>query len=147
MQLAGSAVLTLARDALGGAAALVNTSVLMALPSASTQGWHADGGHLSLSEHLPCHCLNVFVPLVDMGLAEGPTEYRPGSHMHTRDLARLTLLAKAKKTLRPPVAPRLRAGSALLSPWARECHEIDAQAPRTATPSRLRADEAHLCYW
>ena len=44
--------------------------VLMALPGAATQGWHADGGHLSPTEHLPCHCLNVFVPLVDVSLAE-----------------------------------------------------------------------------
>jgi hypothetical protein len=63
-------VLPLARAALGGDAALVSTSVLMALPGAATQGWHADGGHLSPTEHLPCHCLNVFVPLVDVSLAE-----------------------------------------------------------------------------
>jgi len=44
--------------------------------------------------HQPCHVLNVFLPLVDLTLANGPTELRPGSHFVSRDLARLTLLAK-----------------------------------------------------
>ena len=42
-------------------------------PDGSDQPWHADGGHLYQHEHLPPHCLNVFVPLIDMEQAHGPT--------------------------------------------------------------------------
>ena len=44
----------------------------------------------------------------------GPTELRPGTHVYTRDLARMMLLAKAKKRLREAVVPELRRGDALL---------------------------------
>jgi hypothetical protein len=54
----------------------------------------------------------VFLPLVDLSLdaSLGPTELRPGSQYLTRDLARSLLVAKARKALRPPVAPLLRPG-------------------------------------
>merc|ERR1712238_487467 len=35
---------------------------------------------ISSTFHLPCHCLNVFVPLVDMAPELGPTEFVPYSH-------------------------------------------------------------------
>lgn len=92
---------------------LCHVSLLVATPGATDQSWHADGGHVSLSEHLPCHALNVFIPLVDVPLELGPTELRPGSHYLTRNLAPMMLLAKAKKTLRPPVVPRLRKSDVL----------------------------------
>ena len=44
----------------------------------------------------------------------GPTELRPGSHVYTRDLTRLMLLAKVKKRLREPVVPELKGGDALM---------------------------------
>ena len=45
------------------------------------QAWHQDGGHLfEEGEHLPCHCLNVFVPLVDITEQNGPTQFVLGSH-------------------------------------------------------------------
>ena len=50
----------------------------MCLPGAGDQAWHSDGAHVSLSKHLPCHVLNVFIPLVDLTLELGPTEFRPG---------------------------------------------------------------------
>mmetsp|Transcript_28351 Transcript_28351/g.59638 ORF Transcript_28351/g.59638 Transcript_28351/m.59638 type:complete len:445 (+) Transcript_28351:73-1407(+) len=57
---------------------LCNLSLLVATPGCPTQAWHADGGHVSMSTHEPCHCFNVFVPLVDVPLEMGPTELRPG---------------------------------------------------------------------
>lgn len=84
---------------------ICNTSLVVALPNASQQGWHADGGHVSVEEHLPCHCLNVFIPLTDIPLELGPTEFRPGTQYHTRNLAPMMLLAKARKVLRPPTTP------------------------------------------
>jgi hypothetical protein len=44
----------------------------------------------------------------------GPTEFRPGSHVYTRDLTRMMLLAKIKKRLRKTVVPELKCGEALL---------------------------------
>ena len=41
----------------------------------------------------PPQC-KVFLPLVDITIANGPTEVKPGSHFLSRDLTRLTLLAK-----------------------------------------------------
>ena len=59
------------------------------------------------------------MPLVDVTPAHGPTELRPGSHVHTRDPTRLAKAAAglAKNPLagaKPAVAPCLRAGGALL---------------------------------
>jgi ectoine hydroxylase-related dioxygenase (phytanoyl-CoA dioxygenase family) len=44
----------------------------------------------------------------------GPTEFRPGTHYHTRNLTPLMLAAKARKTLRAPTAPLPRIGDALV---------------------------------
>ena len=93
---------------------ICNLSLLVATPGCPTQSWHADGGHTSLTTHEKCHVFNVFIPLVDVPLTLGPTEIRPGTHFHTRNLAPMMLAAKARKTLRAPVTPQLRRGDALL---------------------------------
>ena len=93
---------------------LCNLSLLVATPGCPTQSWHADGGHTSLTEHNKCHVFNVFVPLVDVPLSMGPTELRPGTHYHTRNLASMMLAARARKTLRPPVTPEMVMGDALM---------------------------------
>lgn len=93
---------------------ITNLSFVVSTPGAPSQGWHADGGHVALDVHKPCHCLNVFVPLQDMPSAEwGPTEIRPESHYYTRNLAPMLLAAKARKQLRPTVAPLLQLGDVL----------------------------------
>lgn len=97
-----------------GCLKLCHLSLLIATPDATDQGWHADGGHLSVSTHLPCHCYNVFIPLVDVPLDMGPTEFRPGGHVLTRNLAPMMLAAKCRKTLRKPVWPSLKFGDAVL---------------------------------
>jgi len=93
---------------------ICNLSLLVATPGCPTQSWHADGGHTSLTKHEPCHVFNVFIPLVDVPLSMGPTELRPGTHYHTRNLTSMMLLAKARKTLRSPVTPELQMGDALM---------------------------------
>ena len=93
---------------------MCHVSLLMATPGALNQSWHSDGGHVSLSQHLPCHVLNVFIPLVDVPLELGPTELRPASHYLTRNLAPMMLIAKAKKTLRAPITPTLKRGDVLV---------------------------------
>eukprot|EP00522_Entomoneis_paludosa_P008041 CAMPEP_0172450244 /NCGR_PEP_ID=MMETSP1065-20121228/8669_1 /TAXON_ID=265537 /ORGANISM="Amphiprora paludosa, Strain CCMP125" /LENGTH=302 /DNA_ID=CAMNT_0013202023 /DNA_START=150 /DNA_END=1058 /DNA_ORIENTATION=- len=91
-----------------------NVSLVVSCPGAETQGWHADGGHVNLQQHLPCHCFNVFCALEDVSLELGPTELRPGTQVHTRNLGPMMLAAKCRKTLRAPVTPLLKAGDALV---------------------------------
>jgi len=80
---------------------------LMSLPGAKEQLWHIDGEHLYSSEEnfkcngqedvdffrktntepaaiLPAHCLNIFIPLVDVESNNGGTEFCLGSHFHTK---------------------------------------------------------------
>jgi ectoine hydroxylase-related dioxygenase (phytanoyl-CoA dioxygenase family) len=50
----------------------------------SHQKWHGDGGQLftgSDAGHLPAHCINVFIPLVDLIDENGPTEFAVGTHV------------------------------------------------------------------
>ena len=60
--------------------------LLHADPGCNEQLWHADGEHLfpgSCHVNLPLHCLNVFVPLVDITEDNGGTEFCLGSHRLT----------------------------------------------------------------
>jgi hypothetical protein len=93
---------------------LCQLSLVVSTPGATAQAWHADGGHVDLHTHQPCHVLNVFVPLQTVSMDMGPTAFRPGTHVHTRDLARLMLVAHCQKTLRPLVAPTLELGDVLV---------------------------------
>ncbi|KAL3777731.1 hypothetical protein HJC23_005364 [Cyclotella cryptica] len=93
---------------------LLHYSLLLSTPGSQTQSWHADGGHIHLQSHAPCHCLNVFVPLVPLCPSLGPTELRPKSQYYTRDLTRMVLGAMARKEWMSPVVPLLRGGEALV---------------------------------
>jgi hypothetical protein len=93
---------------------ICHISLVLALPGSKEQSWHADGGHVDLQHHQPCHCLNIFIPLLDLTSDLGPTELRPGTHVHTRNLAPMMLAAKARKTLQAPVAPLLQLGDVLV---------------------------------
>jgi hypothetical protein len=93
---------------------LCHVSLVTASPSATDQGWHADGGHTNIQTHMPCHCLNIFIPLVDITIENGPTELRPASHYITRNLAPMMLAARARKTLRSPVTPTPKRGDLLV---------------------------------
>lgn len=77
--------MSLVRGCLGDDAVLLFSGVVLALGNldgseAQGQSWHSDGGHLYDDVDLPCHCLNVFVPLVDLDTLNGPTEFILGSH-------------------------------------------------------------------
>ena len=95
--------------------ALNFNGVLFSLPGAKEQLWHTDGEHLFTSENdfqcwsnaasvenpffdktaseasaqsiLPAHCINVFIPLVDVGPENGATQFCLGSHFHTKFIA------------------------------------------------------------
>lgn len=94
---------------------IANRSCILSVDGAGVQGWHVDGPHVSVIESLPCHVLNVFIPLVDIDESNGPTEFRPGSQKYTnKSMMKAMLLAKAKKDWRPAVTPSLKRGDVLL---------------------------------
>ena len=92
----------LLRRCLGRGYRMLFMGVVVARPGATDQGLHADGGHLfrlgqpdadsaggddeeaetegTYAPLLPAHCLNVFLPLVDLTEELGPTQFYPGSH-------------------------------------------------------------------
>ena len=74
-----TAVLDVATEALGGSANLLFSGVMVA--RAATNGdhqrWHKDGDHENGESP---NALTVFVPLQPLTAANGPTEFRLGSH-------------------------------------------------------------------
>lgn len=36
-----------------------NQSLVLSSPGTTDQTWHQDGPHVTITEHLPCHCLNM----------------------------------------------------------------------------------------
>jgi ectoine hydroxylase-related dioxygenase (phytanoyl-CoA dioxygenase family) len=77
------------REILGADAKLLYTGQIVACgcdaidaDDEANQKWHMDGDHLDEVLYLPCHCLTVFVPLVDLCADNGATEFSLGSHKH-----------------------------------------------------------------
>ncbi len=93
--------LPLVQAILGSDAKRIHLGVMLSLPGSAVQNWHSDGDHLSETVLHPPHCLNVFVPLVDMEEILGPTELLPASHLDWAGAG-------------PAVKPCPRAGECLL---------------------------------
>ena len=73
------------REILGEDVVLIHKGCFLSLPGSDAQDYHQDGPHLSQKVQRPCHAINVFVPLVDLSLRNGPTEFQPGSHILGHD--------------------------------------------------------------
>eukprot|EP01006_Ploeotia_vitrea_P019811 TRINITY_DN52057_c0_g1_i1.p1 TRINITY_DN52057_c0_g1~~TRINITY_DN52057_c0_g1_i1.p1 ORF type:complete len:307 (-),score=14.48 TRINITY_DN52057_c0_g1_i1:483-1403(-) len=78
---------SLVQSILGPDTRCVFKGCVIGTPGCETQDWHKDGKHLwpiavTNDAPLPPHCLNVFVPLVDITEENGPTEFQPTSHKH-----------------------------------------------------------------
>merc|ERR1712166_1651234 len=77
---------------------------------AEWQGWHRDVEVLwpfsATGGPLPPHCVNVFVPLTDVGEENGSTEFVPGSHLLDQEDPLVDLAGR--------VQPRIAAGAALI---------------------------------
>lgn len=77
-----SALLPTVSSLLDGDVRLMFCGLVTAEPSKEDQYWHPDGDHLfpgTMMSHAP-FCLNVFVPLLDVDLEAGPTEFQLRSH-------------------------------------------------------------------
>jgi len=69
------------RQALGVDMRCIKQGCVVAMPGCPAQAIHPDGKHLfEEGDHLPPHCITVFVPLIDMRPDLGPTEFYPGTH-------------------------------------------------------------------
>ena len=60
---------------------LVHKGAFLSLPGAEAQVYHQDGPHLTDRYQKPCHAVNVFIPLVDLTMRNGPTEFCLGTHI------------------------------------------------------------------
>jgi hypothetical protein len=100
------AVLDVATEALGGSPNLLYSGVMVARANAGGdhQRWHKDGNHENASDEP--HALTVFVPLQPLTAANGPTEFRLGSHRRRAN--------DAKRLRQDGVAVMCDAGDALL---------------------------------
>jgi hypothetical protein len=94
----GAPWLPFVRRVLGADARLIHAGCVCSLPGSAVQGIHRDGKHLFSSGELggsvlPTHCLTVFVPLVPLTAAVGPTQFWPGTHVTFGDAPRATSMS------------------------------------------------------
>ena len=75
-----AAWMPIVRKILGDDAILVHKGAFLSTPGAETQIYHQDGVHLNKKIQKPCHAVNVFIPLVDLDISNGPTEFCLGTH-------------------------------------------------------------------
>ena len=75
-----AAWLPVVRKILGDDAILVHKGAFLSLPGSDTQIYHQDGVHLNNKIQKACYAVNVFIPLVDLDMSNGPTEFCLGTH-------------------------------------------------------------------
>ena len=69
------------RQILGKDVVLIHKGMFLSMPGSEAQPYHQDGVHLTTQTQRDCHALNVFVPLVDLTMKHGPTEFCLGTHI------------------------------------------------------------------
>ena len=112
------------RAALGEDAVLRRRGLVVGLPGASDQAYHADAPrvppevwaeHESTAEVQPAHSLVVFLPLCDLNEENGPTAFLPGSHQRwTSDALEAEADAPGSSTAGAPAILDVDAGDAIL---------------------------------
>uniref|UniRef100_A0A7S3V7Q1 Phytanoyl-CoA dioxygenase n=1 Tax=Chaetoceros debilis TaxID=122233 RepID=A0A7S3V7Q1_9STRA len=114
---------------LGKDAKLVYAGLILSFPHSADQPWHQDGTSLfgdqefpvASSSHLPPYALNIFVPLEDVTVDLGPTEFCVGSHYRETALKVMEHLRRGDETSAKVIGPLLKAGDALIYDY-RICH-------------------------
>ena len=112
------------RAALGEDAVLRRRGLVVGLPGASDQAYHADAPrvppevwaeHESTAEVLPAHSLVVFLPLCDLNEENGPTAFLPGSHQRwTAAALEAESSAPGSSTAGAPAILDVNAGDAIV---------------------------------
>jgi hypothetical protein len=86
--------LPLVQKILGTGYSLIKCACVLSLPGTGVQYWHSDGVHNGASANFgsdqaaPTHALCVFVPLIDLDIFTGFTEFWAGSHKYSKLLAK-----------------------------------------------------------
>ena len=112
------------RAALGEDAVLRRRGLVVGLPGASDQAYHADAPrvppevwaeHESTAEVQPAHSLVVFLPLCDLNEENGPTAFLPGSHQRwTADALEAESSAPGSSSAGAPAILDVDAGDAIV---------------------------------
>ena len=112
------------RAALGEDAVLRRRGLVVGLPGAEDQKYHADAPrvppdvwaeHESTAEVQPAHSLVVFLPLCDLNEENGPTAFLPGSHQRwTSDALEAEADAPGSSTAGAPAIMDVHAGDAII---------------------------------
>lgn len=98
---------------LGDDAELRYCGLILSYPGSSDQPFHADGLHLFGSLQVPMHALNVFIPLTDITLELGPTEFIPYSHLIDNAIDINRRICSSENISRHVVNPLLHVGDVL----------------------------------
>lgn len=122
-------VLALARELMGEGLIVGEMGVVISHAGAGPQEAHRDSGFLfgglDMEIDLPPFSMTMLVPLVDVDLGMGPTEFWPGSHRR-RDVAAVTAV--------PPQRTALSAGSVVFLD-SRTVHRGGANVTGPVRPS------------
>ena len=112
------------RAALGEDAVLRRRGLVVGLPGASDQAYHADAPrvppevwaeHEAKSPTQPAHSLVVFLPLCDLNEENGPTSFLPGSHQRwTSDALEAEADAPGSSSAGAPAMLDVDAGDAIV---------------------------------
>ena len=112
------------RTALGEGAVLRRRGLVVGLPGAEDQKYHADAPrvppevwaeHESTAGTQPAHSLVVFLPLCDLNESNGPTSFLPGSHQRwTSDALEAEADAPGSSTAGAPAILDVDAGDAIV---------------------------------
>lgn len=115
------------KSLLGRDAELVYAGLILSFPGSADQPWHQDGHQLfsdeefSVNQSLPPYALNVFVPLDDVDVEVGPTEFCVQSHTRKKAIEIMKRIEKGDETGTNMVGPLLKTGDALIYDY-RVCH-------------------------
>lgn len=112
------------KEILGKDAVLIHKGIFLSLPGAERQDYHQDGVHLTTQYQKPCHAVNVFVPLVDLSMERGPTEFCLGSHILGQETYDETFLETPLVTAGTPIVFDYRLGHRGLANTTSECRPI-----------------------
>lgn len=112
------------RAILGNDVVLIHKGMFLSMPGSAKQVYHQDGIHLTQQYQKPCHAINVFIPLIDMTLDHGPTEFCLGSHILGQENFQEEFLYTPTVSAGTPVIFDYRVGHRGLANNSPECRPI-----------------------
>jgi hypothetical protein len=90
--------MSVVKQCLGDECKLIHKGCFLSLPGSHHQVYHQDGVHLNEKKQLSPYAVNVFIPLVDLSIHNGATEFVLGTHILEND-------AYDRSKLYTPTAP------------------------------------------